>query len=188
MSLAGTYKRESIIDNSQYIDLFVSDNKTKITKLVLYSPIKDREINNKKRKLFNFGFGDLDTETGTLLDSVLSDNGDARKVFLTVLSSVPEFFLKEPEDILRVGGSDSTKEFLENCMAGCDREYCKKNGCRKKDRRIKRYQNYVDDNYDQLSKDYNFFGGINVNQQNDTYDIVDYVPHTDYTYVLIGKK
>lgn len=36
-------------------------------------------------EFWNLGFGDLDEKTGNISDSVVSDNGDGRKVLATVI-------------------------------------------------------------------------------------------------------
>ncbi len=43
-------------------------------------------------RMWNLGFGDLDKETGQVSDSIVSNNGDGRKVMATVIQTLFSFF------------------------------------------------------------------------------------------------
>jgi hypothetical protein len=65
-----------------------------------------------------------------------------------------------------VQGSDSTQEFRDNCQLTCKKR-CTGAECKNMHRRINIYRNYVDKNFDSLSKEYLFLGGV-INTDNQT--------------------
>ncbi len=68
--------------------LFESNGNKSIIKAIEYTPLTKRE----GRIIYNLGFGDYNEENGEIFDDSNSNNGDMRKVFATVLNTVPEFF------------------------------------------------------------------------------------------------
>ncbi|MBN8880068.1 MAG: hypothetical protein J0I32_21160 [Sphingobacteriales bacterium] len=102
--------------------------------------------------VFNLGFGDYDMETGAINDLTISNNGDARVVLNTVLSTIPAFFKYHPGKMLMIQGSDSRITFREDCNRKCPRS-CGEN-CRKLNQRIRIYRNYIDANFSLLDNDY----------------------------------
>jgi hypothetical protein len=58
---------------------------------------------------WNLGFGDLDETTGHISDSVVSDNGDGRKVLATVIRSLLSFFNTHPAETIIFTGSDERR-------------------------------------------------------------------------------
>jgi hypothetical protein len=75
-----------------------------IPKAVAYVPIEKNSC-----KYYNFGFGDLiidpATNEYTIDDKVESNNGDVKKVFYTVISTLNDFFELHPEATVYVEGS-----------------------------------------------------------------------------------
>ena len=147
---------------------FTSTGERNILKMVIYSFLE--ELNGKK--LFNFGFGDYNLVDGRIADNVISNNGDAYKVFNTVLSTVPRFFEIHHDAMIRVNGSDSSPEFVKAC-----RSQCRKNCagiCKNSNRRIDIYRGYVNKHYNTLKGDYTFYGGLDRTGNEST--MIDYIP------------
>lgn len=72
---------------------FVSiGTKGSIDKLVIYSE-------TEFEKVYNLGFGDKDPRTNKISDTVITNNGDAHKVLLTVASTL-YFFTERFKDVL----------------------------------------------------------------------------------------
>nr|WP_233244156.1 hypothetical protein [Brumimicrobium oceani] len=68
--------------------IFESKGVRTIVKAIEYSFIR----NISGRKVYNLGFGDFNEKSGLLIDDINSNNGDMRKVFNTVLNTIPIFF------------------------------------------------------------------------------------------------
>lgn len=124
---------------------FLSEGKSNVIKVVNYGFV----INMRGEDIYNFGFGDFDLSTGRLIDSVVTENGDAIKVFNTVLSTVPLFFQRYPNDKLIVKGSDSRAGFENDCRPACSKK-CVPGQCKKANQRIRIYRNYVDKHLESL--------------------------------------
>lgn len=89
--------------------------------------------------------------------------------------------------MLMVGGSDSSVAFVNACMLTCVNKKCKRSSeCRKKDRRIKLYQDFVETNYDELFQDYTFFSGEY--DDNDGFKILPYDNNNRLMYVMVVKN
>jgi hypothetical protein len=76
-----------------------------ILKLVIYS----------KTHLYNFynlGFGDKNTLTGDIDDTVISNNGDSAKVLATVAATLYTFTEKFPQAMVFVSGSTAARTRL----------------------------------------------------------------------------
>ncbi len=58
---------------------------------------------------WNLGFGDLDETTGQVSDSVVSDNGDGRKVLASVIQSLLSFLNTHPAEAIIFTGSDERR-------------------------------------------------------------------------------
>ncbi len=119
------------------------------------------------------------------MDNINTDNGDARKVFNTVLNTIPSFFEKYPREILIIQGSDSRPGFKENCRKKC-KKTCSEDNCMKFNQRIRIYKSFVDSRFESLNADYQFFGGYR-DEEGKTYK-EDYVPGRDYYSVLVIKR
>ncbi|HEX8459887.1 MAG TPA: hypothetical protein VF623_00590, partial [Segetibacter sp.] len=158
---------------------FKSTGTTNITKLVEYEPFS---VSETGRLIYNLGFGDYDEDNNTYYDDSISNNNDPYIVFGTVLHTVPVFFKKHPKGIIFVRGSDSTEEYSENCRKTCTRNCTEV--CRKANRRISTYRGYVDKNYDDLSKQYNFRGGFVQHSQIIT---EEYKKNIKYDAILVYK-
>jgi hypothetical protein len=135
-------------------------------------------------RVYNLGFGDYDISKDKIDDKVNTENGDAYQVFNTVLSTVPEFFNSFADAAVMVRGSDSTNEFENQCRQTCRSKSCKEI-CRKKHQRIRTYCSYVTREYETLIQGYEFFGGVEI--QDDTV-IEHFKKNKFYNSVLLVKK
>lgn len=171
-----TEHQETEVNKVRY--LFESVGEDSIVKAIEYSFIK--KISG--RKVFNLGFGDYNKEEGVIIDDVNSNNGDMRKVFSTVLNTVPEFFKEYNNAGIWVQGSDSAEGYKRKCEINCTKK-CKAK-CKNYNRRIKTYKYYVDRNFTELSKEYIFFGYTNDKSP----ELVEYLPNNEYIGVLVFKK
>lgn len=161
---------------SQFI--FESSGKGNIYKAVQYSPFST-DIDGPI--LYNLGFGDYDSETKTISDSINSNNGDMWKVFNTVLTTIPIFFEMNPDAPLYIQGSDGSDDFARVC-----KETCNKNCtdlCKNRYRRIKTYSYFIDKNFKELSIKYQIFG-----LDGDSQNFIKYVPRNNYQALLVCKK
>ena len=59
--------------------------------------------------MWNLGFGDFDLLTGEVRDSVISNNGDGKKVMATVVKTLIDFFAKRPQETVIFTGSDDRR-------------------------------------------------------------------------------
>lgn len=173
------YKTEHLDSGVKKIRyLFESVGEKSIIKAIEYSYV--RKISG--RKIFNLGFGDYNEEEGTILDDVNSNNGDMRKVFSTVLNTVPEFFKENSDSAIWVQGSDSAEDYKSNCEVDCIKNCGEE--CKNYNRRIKAYKYFVDRNFVELSKEYIFFGYIHDGGG----EFVQYLPNNEYIGILVFKK
>lgn len=62
--------------------------------------------------LYNFGFGDLDKNTGEIDDPVVSNNGDTNKILATVASIIVDFTLKFQDKGIFIKGSTDSRTRL----------------------------------------------------------------------------
>jgi len=171
------YKTEVIDTETSKIQyLFESKGEQSIVKAIEYSFV--RKLSG--RKVYNLGFGDY--KDGSIIDDINSNNGDMRKVFSTVLNTVPKFFSENKESAIWVQGSDSAEDFKSKCEVSCKKKCT--DVCKNYNRRIKAYRYYVDKNFTELSKEYIFFGYTN----GDKPDFVQYVPKNEYIGILVFKK
>jgi hypothetical protein len=85
---------------------FESDGpKGKVTKLIEYT---ETEL----KGFYNLGFGDKDHETGKIDDTVITNNGDSKKVLITVAYSVYTFTDKYPNSWIYAIGSTKARTRL----------------------------------------------------------------------------
>lgn len=84
--------------------IFTSTGKSRIVKLVDFSPTKTPE-------LFNLGFGDL-LPDGSIDDSINSNNGDMIKVLATVVQIIKDFTSQFPEIKIMFLGSTNERTKL----------------------------------------------------------------------------
>jgi len=127
-------KYETQSDNENQIFTFISNGIYDTIKVIKYQSIESQLTlaNGSKFEIFNLGFGDKINGEFDFDDSINSNNGDAYKVFNTVLHSIPLFFSKNLGSCLIVSGSDI--------------------------RRTRLYNMYVTRNYETLTHDYAFYG------------------------------
>lgn len=159
---------------------FISRGDRDVIKAVEFSFVQ--ELNG--REIYNLGFGDYDLESDTVTDNIHTNNGDAYKVFNTVLSCIPVFFENYKSAMLMVQGSDGSMAFMEQCrlvcLKKCDAE------CKNYNRRMKIYRGYVDKNFELLTVDYQFFGAFRTAEQETSLE--PYVPQRKYDMVLLFSK
>lgn len=173
------YKTEIIDNNDTKVQyLFESKGEKLIIKAIEYSFLR----RFSERKVYNLGFGDYDEQNGSIVDDINSNNGDMRKVFSTVLSTVPKFFAENKDSAIWVQGSDSAEDFKSKCEVDCNKKCT--DICKNYNRRIKAYRYYVDRNFVELSKEYIFFGFIN----GENPGFVQYIPNNEYIGILVFKK
>ncbi len=173
------YKTEFLKIHSEKVQfLFESEGRETILKAVEYSCIAEL----KGRKVYNLGFGEYDEANRKIIDNVNSNNGDMRKVFNTVLNTIPKFFQKNKNTAIWVRGSDSAENYKKICKPNCTKN-CD-DICKNFNRRIKTYRYFVDKNFVALSKDYIFFGLMRGKNEG----LVQYVPNNEYVGILVYKK
>lgn len=179
MNNLSVYSIEQTEDEIKIRYLFASIGQATIIKAIEYSPVTS--IGN--RTVYNLGFGDYDEENKTILDDVNSNNGDIYVVFNTVLSTVPLFFEINPDAVIIVSGSDSHEDFINACLPTCKKR-CTTTHCKNFQRRIKTYRYYVDKNFEELCREYIFFGRSRTKENT----FVQYVPNQNYDDILVYKK
>jgi hypothetical protein len=177
-----TYPVTERVYHSGVKHYFISTGKADIFKAVDYLHVAD--YNNKK--VYNLAFGDYNPIDDSINDSIDSDNGDVYHVFYTVLGSIQRFFTITPNSTLMVAGSDSTQEFWEKCKVTCSKNCADVSSCRNKHRRISVYRKYVNKNFQLLSDEYIFSGGI-INSDGSV-SIEDYILDKPYNVVFVSKK
>lgn len=157
---------------------FESQGTTSVTKIIQYSPFESHG-----QILYNLGFGDYDSDTGGIIDSINSNNKDMYTVFNTVLHSVLDFFSNRPEDKIYVTGSDNEdlQSFVETCKQKCTKN-CSDN-CKNINRRIKTYCRYVNRDYDNLTVEYDFYG-----QKWGESEFTPFIRHENYKALIVNKK
>lgn len=158
---------------------FVSSGHHDVIKAIQYAHVEHFE----GREVFNLGFGDYDINNDSVDDVSTTNNMDSRRVFNSVLATIPLFFKHYPEGMLIVQGSDSRPSFSEECRRSCKRN-CAEN-CRKFNQRIRIYKSYIDLHLSALNDDYQFFGGFN---ENGNPVKEEYMKGKDYTSVLLIKR
>lgn len=177
---ANSYDTEVELDSGKLKYYFESTGQTTVFKAIEYAPFQ--QING--RQVYNLGFGDYDENTNTISDDSVSNNGDAYKVFNTVLNTIPAFFNTNPGGIIFVQGSDSGDDYFNKCHPTC-RKKCT-DVCKNAGRRISTYRRYVDKHYDELIKGYSFLGGF-INRTNNQTTIEIYKKGADYDVILVYK-
>lgn len=175
-----TYPLKEYKTQRSYRYLFTSEGKKDIIKVVEYRYMGSVPAGD----IFNLGFGNYIPETNDIVADVISNNGDAYKVFNTVLSTIPAFFEMVPDALLMIQGSDSDPSFAETCRKTCIRK-CKRQ-CRNEHRRINIYRKYLDANLELFSKDYLFLGRIGPLLNEVIGEI--YLPGKEYLSIFIIKK
>ena len=83
--------------------------------------------------------------------------------------------------MILVKGSDSAFEFRNQCRSKCERN-CGP-GCRKLDQGIRIYRNYLNQNFEQLTMGFQFFGGVTKGL-----DIIEkepYFPGKEYDSIFV---
>jgi hypothetical protein len=149
------YIVQEVSENQILTYFFVSHGKNEkedVFKVIQYAFVQ--EFNDKP--VFNLGLGDLDMETGGINDVSMTGNGDVYRIFNTVLSTIPQFYEKYPNDVILVQGSDGREAFEAACRPTCTRK-CSE-GCHNYNRRMKTYCTYVSRKYSIFEPEYQFLG------------------------------
>lgn len=76
-----------------------------VKKMVVFSYTGENDI-------YNLGFGDYNSETKTIDDEVITNNGDSLKVLATVASTVYAFTEKHPNALVFATGSNNVRTRL----------------------------------------------------------------------------
>jgi len=178
MAYNNSYKiEEPEVVNKGLRYFFISEGEKEIIKTIAYTPIAD--TNNYT--IFNFDFGDYDSTNDIISDKSNSNNGDMFKVFYTVLNSVTDFFERYPKDALLVQGSDSVDDYMEECIQTCNKKCV--DVCKNVNRRIKTYRNFINKNYEELRKNYTFYGSFKGADE-----FVPYENGKEYEALMVFKK
>jgi hypothetical protein len=114
----------------------------------------------------------------------MSENGDAYKVFNTVLSTIPIFLEKYSNAGILVRGSDGQADYESRCRQTCAKKCIEL--CHKFNRRMKLYCNYVSKRSSLFDADYQFLGGIANNDM--WFDFEAFVPDKLYDALLVSRK
>lgn len=182
-SLNHRYDTTEVSDQVSTNFLFYSEGnngKVVVPKIIQFTYVGGYNNN----PIFNLGFGDIDMNTGLINDESMSDNGDAYRVFNTVLSTIPIFFEKYPNAALLVRGSDGQAEFEHNCKQNCARNCT--DLCLKFNRRMKLYCNYVSRKHDLFRVDYQFLGGVDNGKG--WFDFTEFDPGKLYDCIIVSGK
>ncbi len=116
------YKSE---DSFMHFRFISEGTKGRISKMVEYSTT---DIEN----IYNLGFGDYDKKTKTIDDVNVTNNGDSKKVLVTVASTIYDFTKKYPNALVVATGSTAARTRL--------------------------YRMGISNNLDEITKDFNVFG------------------------------
>lgn len=169
---------DKLNDVLQYF--FTSTGNKDIIKTIQYAYVK----NMNGKRVFNLGFGDYDIENDSFSDDIITNNGDAYRVFKTVLSTIPRFFESYHDAVLMVEGSDGRTNFIDKCWLTCKKK-CK-DICKNFNRRIAIYCGYINKNFKRLTKEYIFYGGTDyIDNQHIT---TDYKVGGKYNAVFVIKN
>ena len=179
-NLSNTYNLQEFTLPAGHEFTFTSNGNKIIIKAVQYTYIQQFE----GRNVYNLGFGDLDLESYQIVDQAISNNGDAFRVFRTVLSTVPKFFEIFSNAIIMVQGSDSGSNFVDECRKTCVKRCLVK--CRRLNQRISVYRSFVEKNFDALSLNYWFLGGFTTEYFSITTE--RYIPGRMYDAILLFRK
>lgn len=76
-----------------------------VKKMVVFSYTGENDI-------YNLGFGDYNSETKTIDDEIITNNGDSLKVLATVASTVYAFTEKHPNALVFATGSNNVRTRL----------------------------------------------------------------------------
>lgn len=173
-----SYKLEEDLTADRIRYFFESKGSNTIVKVIEYAPTG----RFKGKDVYNLGFGDYDKSNDAIIDDIVSNNKDVYFVFNTVLNSILLFFKGKPNGTIFVHGSDSLPEFLEKCRLNCIKNCTEE--CQNFGRRIAAYRSYVNKNYNDLIKDYSFFGGF----YGPPVSMVEYTVGIEYDIILVSAK
>lgn len=174
------YELEADKSESGLKFFFISKGEQDIIKAVQFSFVQ--QLN--ERNIYNLGFGDYDLDNDKIVDDINTNNGDAYRVFNTVLSTIPIFFESFCNEILMVQGSDGRLEFIEECRLECKKKCVA--DCKNYNRRINIYLAYINKNYDSLSIDYQFLGGKKIEEQLTILE--PYKRYEKYDSIFLSRK
>lgn len=174
------YRTENWIKDNEVYYFFISKGLRDIDKAIHYVLIG--ALGGKP--IFNLGFGDVDVTTKELIDTAIDNNGDHYKVFYTVLNTIPSFFQIYPKAYIMVRGSDSRPWFRILCKLWCKKK-CSEGNCKNENRRLKIYRNYVDKHFELLTREYCFYGGVDI--VNGQLNMSEYQQNDIYDYLVIQK-
>ncbi len=96
------YKSE---EEFRVYSLYSEGIKGLVKKMVVFSYTGENDI-------YNLGFGDYNSETKTIDDEIITNNGDSLKVLATVASTVYAFTEKHPNALVFATGSNNVRTRL----------------------------------------------------------------------------
>lgn len=100
------HRYEYVSESEAELFKFTSEGpKGSIKKLVMYSQMVQNDI-------YNLAFGDYDEETGSINDTIITDNLDSQKVLATVASTLYVFTDKHPNVWVYATGSSLARTRL----------------------------------------------------------------------------
>ena len=99
-----TYECESK-DSMMLFEFISKGPKGSIKKLVYFQKTKHPDF-------YNLAFGDVDEETDTISDTIISDNNDSNKILATVAHTVVFFLTRYPDAFVRAKGSNFARTRL----------------------------------------------------------------------------
>ncbi len=111
-----TYSLSSSADRLTFAFLSISPTRT-IHKQVLYDPINEL--------IYNLALVDVMPD-GSLVDNVISDNGDMPKVIATVIQTMFAFFTHYPDKQIYFQGSDEARTRFYRILIGRELEQARK--------------------------------------------------------------
>lgn len=102
-------KKYELSISDSYLDFEFTSNgpRGQFKKIIRYSPQNAGGVT-----YFNLGFGDLNEETGTVDDKVVTNNADRDKILATVATSVLIFTSHFPDALVYATGSTSARTRL----------------------------------------------------------------------------
>ena len=120
-----------VAEDSLRVFEFISEGpKGKIPKIIKFSATNLKD-------LFNLAFGDKDSKTGEINDTVISNNGDSEKVLASVVSALYAFTDRFPDAYVYATGSTKARTRL--------------------------YRIGITNNLIEIRKDFNIYGMLNDN-------------------------
>ena len=176
------YQTRLIEDNGVLVFQFVSTGLREIFKTIEFHK-QTYEVFS--RPVYSLIFSDYKDANHNIRNFDLSNNGDVYKVFHTVLSTIPLFFIYHPEAAILVQASDNVGDFFKTCIHSCNKGCT--HSCREEGRRIRIYRSFLNKYFGLFSETYEFAGGIRSRATHHFY-ISKYEPGKAYDEIILFQK